>query len=197
MSRHFRPAFVAICVFTLLTGVVYPIVITALAQWWFPFQANGSLLVVEGNPVGSALIGQPFSAPKYFWSRASATAPYPYNGGASSGSNQGPTSPALIDAVAARVSALRAADPNNARAVPVDLATASGSGLDPHISPASAEYQVERVARARGLPVELVRALVSEHTMARQAGILGEPTVNVLVLNLALDARAGAPRRTP
>jgi K+-transporting ATPase ATPase C chain len=152
-----------------------------------PGKANGSLIVKDGKPVGSSLIGQSFSDPKYFWSRPSATGPTPYNASASSGSNLGPTNPALIDAVKARVQALRDADPGNRQPVPVDLVTASASGLDPHISPAAAEYQLARVARVRNLNPVAVRKLVAEHTEGRQFGILGEPRVNVLELNLALD----------
>ena len=153
-----------------------------------PYQANGSLISKDGKPIGSTLIGQPFDDPKYFWGRPSATAPFPYNAAASSGSNLGPTNPALIETVKMRVAALKAADPGNDTPVPVDLVTASGSGLDPHISPASAEYQVRRVARARGREEAFVRTLVSQHTEGRQLGMLGERRVNVLALNLALDA---------
>lgn len=187
MFTHLRPAVVSLLVFTLLTGVVYPLVITGLGQLLFPDRANGSLIAADGKPLGSALVGQPFSDPKYFWTRPSATGPYPYNAGASSGSNQGPLNPALSEAVAARITALKDADPDNKLPVPVDLVTASGSGLDPHISPAAAEYQVGRVAKARTMPAERVRALVAEHTEGRQLGLLGEPRVNVLALNLALD----------
>jgi len=170
--------------------VAYPLVVTGIGQLAFHRQATGSVLERTGHPVGSALLGQPFSDPAHFWSRPSATAPHPYNGAASSGSNQSPTNPALLEAVRARVAALRAADPDNSAPVPADLVTASGSGLDPHISPAAAAYQVARVARARGLPEDDVRALVAAHTSSRTLGLLGEPRVNVLALNLALDARA-------
>jgi K+-transporting ATPase ATPase C chain len=184
-----------IIVFTVLLGAAYPLTVTGLAALLFPRQAEGSLLVRDGVVVGSELVGQSFSDPRYFWSRLSATGPVPYNAAASSGSNLAPTSPALHDAVRERIAALRAADPGNAQPVPVDLVTASGSGLDPHISPAAAAYQVNRVARARGLAPETVREVVAAHTRGRQLGLLGEPTVNVLMVNLALDslARAGRP----
>ena len=188
MIKELKPAFLMLLVLTLLTGVVYPLMVTGISQVVFPSQANGSLIEQNGKAVGSSLIGQPFSDPKHFWSRPSATSPYPYNAAASSGSNQGPTNPALPDAVAARIKALREADPDNTANVPVDLVTASASGLDPHISPAAAEYQVNRVARARKLDPSKVRALVAENTEGRQLGVLGEPAVNVLKLNLALDA---------
>jgi potassium-transporting ATPase KdpC subunit len=186
--RELKPAFLMLVAFSVLTGLVYPFLVTALGQLLFPHQANGSLIERDGKAIGSTLIGQPFSGPKYFWSRPSATSPYPYNAAASSGSNQGPINPALTDAVAARIKALRDADPDNQAAVPVDLVTSSGSGLDPHISPAAAEYQVNRVANARGMDPAKVRALVAQYTRGRQLGFLGEPRVNVLELNLALDA---------
>ena len=174
--------------FTFLTGVIYPFLVTGVARVVMPYRANGSLIQHDGKTIGSELIGQPFSSPKYFWSRPSATSPYPYNAASSSGSNQGPTNPALTDAVAARIKALRDADPDNEGAVPVDLVTASASGLDPHISLAAAEYQVNRVAKARGMDPNKLRAIVSMYTDGRQLGFLGEPGVNVLKLNLALDA---------
>jgi K+-transporting ATPase ATPase C chain len=173
---------------TLLTGVAYPLVVTGVAQLLFPAQANGSLIVRDGAPAGSTLIGQPFADAKYFWSRASATSPAAYNGTASSGSNAGPLNPSLLEAVGGRVEALVAADPEHRKPVPVDLVTASASGLDPDVSPAAALYQVPRVASVRGLDPAAVRRLVAQHTQGRQLGILGEPRVNVLQLNLALDA---------
>ena len=188
MLKELKSAVVMLMIMTIITGVAYPLAVTGIAQGVFQHQANGSLIQRDGKAVGSELIGQPFAAPKYFWSRPSATSPYPYNAASSSGSNQGPLNPALTDAVAARVKALRDADPDNKAPVPVDLVTASGSGLDPHICPAAAEYQVARVARARGTTPDRVRALVAEATETRQLGFLGEPRVNVLKLNLALDA---------
>ncbi len=176
-----------LAVLTLLTGVLYPLLVTAVAEAAFPGRAHGSLVVEDGKVVGSHLVGQPFSEPRYFWGRPSATAPVPYNAGASAGSNLGPTNGTLTETARARASALHAVDPTNTLPVPVDLVTASGSGLDPHITPAAAEYQLRRVARARGLPEDRVRALVAAHTEGRDLGLLGEPRVNVLLLNLALD----------
>ena len=191
MWTHLRPAIVSLIMLTALTGLLYPVVVTGIAQVLFPHQANGSLIVKDGKAVGSALIGQPFDDPKYFWGRPSATSPFPNNAGASGGSNLGPTNPALQKAVQDRIEALRSADPGNTTPVPVDLVTASGSGLDPDISPAAAFYQVRRVAKARGLTEDAVRSLVEQHTDGRQFGFLGEPKVNVLKLNLALDASKG------
>ncbi len=188
MLSQLRPAVVAFLALTVITGLLYPLAVTAVAQVAFPVQANGSLIVVNGKPVGSTLIGQQFDDPKYFWGRLSATSPYPYNAAASSGSNLGPTNKALAGEVQARIDALRRADPDNMAPVPVDLVTSSGSGLDPNISPAAAEYQVNRVAKARGMDPAKVRALVGQFTEGRQFLILGEPRVNVLELNLALDA---------
>jgi K+-transporting ATPase ATPase C chain len=186
-----RPALVSFALMTLLTGVVYPLAVTGVAQLVFPAKANGSLILKDGAPVGSELIGQPFDDPKYFWSRLSATSPVGYNGAASSGSNLGPLNDALVDAVKGRIDALKAADPGNTAPVPIDLVTASSSGLDPNISPAAAQYQIARVARARGFDAATVRGMVAEHTRGRQWGVLGEPVVDVLSLNLALDARGG------
>lgn len=188
MSKLVRQSLLMLVLLTVLTGVAYPLVVTGLAQALFHRQANGSLVMEDGKAVGSTLIGQQFSDPKYFWGRLSATTPNPYNGGSSSGSNLGPTNPALTEAAKQRIAALRAVDPGNTAPVPVDLVTASASGLDPEISPAAAQYQVARVARLRGLPVARVAALVAAHTRGRQLGVLGEPRVNVLQLNLALDA---------
>ncbi|MBI1813509.1 MAG: potassium-transporting ATPase subunit KdpC [Deltaproteobacteria bacterium] len=186
--RELRTAILMLVVLTVVTGVIYPLLVTGIAQTVFPAQAAGSLIVNDGKLVGSALIGQPFDDPKYFWSRLSATSPSPYNGGSSSGSNLGPLSDALRDAIQARVTALREAQPNDSRPIPVDLVTASGSGLDPHVSPAAAYYQVPRVARVRSLDEARVQTLVAQHIERRQLGFLGEPRVNVLRLNLALDA---------
>ena len=191
MRSEIRPALLILLVLSVITGVVYPLVVTAIAQLVFPHQANGSLIVRNGVVVGSSWIGQEFSDPKYFWGRLSATTP-PYNAGASSGSNLGPTNPALFDAVKARIVALRVADSSATRPVPVDLVTASASGLDPHVSLAAAEYQAPRVARARGLAIEAVHKRIAEHTTGRWLGVIGEPVVNVLELNLALDGTASA-----
>ena len=188
MKTILRPALVLFVLLTLLTGVAYPLVVTGAAQALFPAQAAGSLIVRDGKPVGSELIGQNFSDPQHFWGRPSATGPMPYNAAASSGTNQGPLNPALLDAVKGRIAALRAADPGNTSPVPVDLVTASSSGLDPHISPAAARYQVARVASARGLTLASVQALVDQQTEKPLMGFLGEPRVHVLRLNLALEA---------
>jgi K+-transporting ATPase ATPase C chain len=182
-----RPAAVLLALFTLVTGLLYPLAVTGLAQVVFPAQANGSLIERNGRVVGSALIGQSFDDPSYFWGRPSATSPFPYNAAASSGSNLGPSNPALTAAVQTRIAALRAADPSNTAPVPADLVTASGSGLDPHISVAAALYQAPRVAHARGLDVAVVGQLVDRYTEGPQLGLLGAPRVNVLKLNLALD----------
>ncbi|ATA57135.1 potassium-transporting ATPase subunit C [Variovorax boronicumulans] len=183
-----RPALVLFALLSAFTGLLYPAAVTGAAQALFPAQAAGSLVMRDGKPVGSALIGQNFSDPKHFWGRPSATAPQPYNASASGGSNQGPLNPALADAVKARVEALRAADPGNTAPVPVDLVTASASGLDPDISPAAAHYQAARVARERGVPIDQVNALIAQKTQKPLWGVLGESRVNVLALNLALDA---------
>ena len=187
MLTELRPALVTFATLTVLTGVAYPLAVTGLAQLAFPGEANGSLVVQDGKVVGSRLVGQSFSDPKRFWGRPSASAPYANNATASGGSNLGPLNPALAEAVAGRVKALREADPGDDARVPVDLVTTSASGLDPHVSPAAALYQVNRVARARGLDPERVKALVDRHTQGRFAGFLGEPVVNVLELNLALE----------
>ena len=187
-----RPALILFVILSVVTGLLYPLAVTGVAQAVFSHQANGSLITQNGRVVGSELIGQSFTAPGHFWGRPSATAPMPYNAAASGGSNQGPTNPALVDAVKARIESLRAADPGNTRAVPIDLVTASASGLDPHISPAAADYQAARVAKARGLPLAQVQTLVQQHTEAPWLGLLGEPRVNVLALNLALNRAPGA-----
>ena len=194
MVNQLRPAFIILLALTIITGVVYPLAITGIAQLVFPHQANGSLIYRDGKPVGSELIGQQFDDPKYFWGRLSATGDFPYNAfnaqtsTGSSGSNYGPLNPALLKAVQDRVNALRAADPGNKAPIPVDLVTASGSGLDPNISVAAALYQAPRVARLRRLSLDQVQKLVTQYTQARQLGFLGEPRVNVLELNLALDS---------
>jgi K+-transporting ATPase ATPase C chain len=188
MLTILRPAATLLGLLTLVTGVVYPLAVTGASQAIFPSQANGSVITVNGRVIGSSLIGQPFDDPRYFWGRPSATSPAPYNASASTGSNLGPSHPALAIAIRERVEALRTADPEAASTlVPIDLVTTSGSGLDPHISPAAALYQVRRVARARGLAETRVRALVEAHVEGRTLGIFGEPRVNVLLLNLALD----------
>ncbi len=186
--RQLRPTILSILVLTLVTGLAYPLVVTAVSQTVFPKQANGSIVEKDGKPMGSALIGQPFSDPKYFWGRLSATSPKPYDPTGSTGSNLGPTNSSLMDNVNARIKDLKDADPDNAAPIPVDLVTASGSGLDPEISPAAAEYQVKRVAKARKLDESKVRDLVAQNTQQRQLGLFGEARVNVLSLNMALDA---------
>jgi len=192
MLKELKPALLMLALLTVLTGGLYPLLVTGIAQGVFPHQANGSPIKQDGKVVGSELIGQAFSDPKYFWGRPSATGPLPYNGGASSGSNLGPLNPALAEAVKARIAALKAADPTQTASIPVDLVTASGSGLDPHISPAAASWQAPRIARLRGLSEAAVAQLINAHTQGRQLGLLGEPRVNVLALNLALD-RTGKP----
>jgi K+-transporting ATPase ATPase C chain len=188
MKTLLRPAVSLFILLTAVTGVVYPLAVTGLAKVAFPEAADGSLIFKDGKPVGSSLIGQNFSDPKYFWGRPSATSPQPYNASASSGSNQGPLNPALVDAVKGRIDALKAADPDNKLPIPADLVNASASGLDPHISPEAAAYQVARVASQRHLPPADIKALVSQHTEGRQWGVFGEPRVNVLQLNIALDS---------
>lgn len=194
MLAQLRAAVVSLLAFTVITGFAYPLLVTGIAQAAFPHQANGSIVEKDGKAVGSSLVGQPFDDPRYFWGRLSATAdsngkPLAYNAAASTGSNLGPTNPALVDEVKGRIDALRAADPGNTQPIPIDLVTSSGSGLDPDISPAAATYQVPRVARARGLDEARVRELVEQHTQDRQLGFLGEPRVNVLELNMAMDAQ--------
>jgi len=191
MITIIRPALVFFVVLTILTGIAYPLAVTGIARIAFPWEASGSLITTDGQTVGSALIGQSFGDPKHFWGRPSATGPFPYNAAASSGSNQGPLNPALTDAVKGRIEALKAADPENALPVPVDLVTASASGLDPHISVAAAQYQAARVARSRQVPLEQVNQLIDRHTEGRALGFLGEPRVNVLNLNLVLDGLRG------
>ena len=182
-----RAALVVFVGLSLITGVLYPVVVTGIGKGLFPAQANGSIIERHGKAVGSSLIGQNFDTPQYFWGRISATSPNPYNAQASGGSNLGPSNPALTEAAKARIAALKEADPTNAAPIPADLVTASASGLDPEISPAAAAYQVERVAKARNMPVETVKKLVAENTKGPILGVFGEPTVNVLELNLALD----------
>jgi K+-transporting ATPase ATPase C chain len=189
MSALIRPAVVLFLILTLLTGIVYPFVVTGLAQILFHDSASGSLVMIDGKAVGSRVIGQSFSDPKYFWSRPSATAPQPYNALASTGSNQGPLNPALTDAIKARIEALKAADPGNTLPIPVDLVTASASGLDPEISVAAAQYQAARIARVRALSPQTVQSLITSHARGRLFGVIGEPRVNVLELNLALDKK--------
>ncbi len=188
LLKQFKTALIFLGIFTVITGIIYPLFVTGIAQAFFHRQANGSLIEENGTVYGSELIGQPFSDPKYFWGRLSATTSFPYNAAASSGSNYGPSNPALFNAVQARIDALKEVDPDNNAPIPVDLVTSSGSGLDPDISIAAANYQVARVARYRGLSEEQVSELVSKYTEGRQLGILGEPRVNVLKLNLALDS---------
>ena len=188
MTHLLRPALSLFIALTLITGLAYPFITTGIGKVAFPEQAAGSLIVKDGKPVGSKLIGQNFSEPKYFWGRLSATSPQPNNASASSGSNLGPLNPALQDAVKGRIAALKASDVTNQTPIPVDLVTASASGLDPHVSPAAAAYQINRVAQARKLDAKLLRDIVAQHTEGRQFGIFGEPRVNVLQLNLALDA---------
>jgi len=187
MISHLRASFLMLVVLSILTGLVYPVMVTGIAAIVFPHQSKGSLIERNGTVIGSELIGQPFADPRYFWGRPSVTAPHPYNAASSAGSNLGPSNPALQAAVRERVAALRAAEPGNAAPVPIDVVTASASGLDPHISPAAASYQVARIARCRHLPEATVRVLVAVHTMPRQLGVLGESRVDVLALNLALD----------
>ncbi len=194
MKQLLRSSLLLLALLTFITGVIYPLAVTGLAQVLVPWRAGGSVIEVAGRPAGSALIGQPFDAAGYFWGRPSATPSFPYNAASSGGSNLDLNNPALTAAIAARVAALRAADPGDDAPIPVDLVTASGSGLDPDISPAAAEFQIRRVARARGLTAETVRRIVAQHTRGRTLGFLGEPRVNVLELNLALDALSGRPR---
>jgi len=187
MFRQLRPVLMVFLLLTIVTGIIYPLLVTGVVQLAFPEKANGSLIRRGGGYAGSELIGQPFDDLKYFWGRLSATPDFPYNSASSSGSNLGPSNPALVEAVKARLEALQKADPENKSSVPIDLLTSSGSGLDPHITPAAAFYQVSRVARARGIPEDQIRGLVEGFIESRQWGFLGEPRVNVLRLNLALD----------
>jgi potassium-transporting ATPase KdpC subunit len=189
MFTMVRNSVMSLLLFTFVMGIIYPLLVTGLAQIAFPHQANGSVITKNGKAVGSELLGQEFNDPKYFWGRLSATTPYPYNGGSSSGSNLGPNNPDLMKAVQARIDALHAADPDNSAKIPVDLVTASASGLDPHISLAAAEYQIPRVAQARRLDKTSVRTVLAAHTEGRWLGLFGEPVVNVLELNLALDGK--------
>lgn len=187
MFKQLRPVFMVFLLLSVLTGIVYPLLVAGVAQLAFPEKANGSLIRGEGGSAGSELVGQPFDDPKYFWGRLSATPDFPYNAASSSGSNLGPSNPALVEAVKARVAAFQKADPENTSSIPIDLVTSSGSGLDPHLSPAAVLYQVSRVARARGLSEDRVRQLVGQFIEPRQWGFLGEPRINVLKLNLSLD----------
>jgi potassium-transporting ATPase KdpC subunit len=187
MLKIIRPVIASLFVFTVITGILYPLAVTGIAQLLFPVQANGSVMMNKGKPAGSSLIGQPFNDPKYFWGRLSATPPSPYNAASSGGSNLAQTNPDLLKQAQERIARLHAADPQTIAPVPADLATASGSGLDPHISPAAAEYQITRVAKTRGIDEEKIRTLVMKHTEGRLFGIFGEPRVNVLELNTALD----------
>ena len=195
MNSLVRPAIVLFLIMTVITGIIYPFVVTGIAQAFFPAEAGGSLVMRDGKAVGSSLIGQPFSDPKYFWSRPSATTPQPYNGTGSTGSNLGPLNPALTDGIKARIDALHAADPGNKAPVPVDLVTASASGLDPDISLAAAYYQVPRIARVRGVSIDGVRNLIATHARGRVLGKFGDPRVNVLELNLALDRNQASSNR--
>jgi K+-transporting ATPase ATPase C chain len=187
MLKQLRPAIITFVLLNLLTGVLYPLVITGISQLAFPFQANGSIIKQNGKSVGSALIGQPFSDPKYFWGRPSSSTPFPYNPLGSQGSNDGPLNPSWLSLVQQRVEAYHEVDPEKTLPIPVDLVTASGSGLDPHISLAAARYQASRVARTRNIPLATVNRLIDQYTTRRGLGFLGEPVVNVLKLNLALE----------
>jgi potassium-transporting ATPase KdpC subunit len=188
-KEQIRPAILLFIILSVITGIIYPLFITGIGQIFFHNQANGSLIYADGKPIGSSLIGQPFDDPKYFWGRVSATSPVPFNAQASSGSNLGPSNPTLLDAVKARIKALKEADPDNKNPIPVDLVTSSASGLDPHISLAAAYYQISRVAAARRLSQDFVKKIINRHTSGRFLGIIGEPVVNVLELNLTLDSK--------